>query len=253
MLYGVLCYLLYPEGYCDTLESNVLATPVSVVDRSGKDKKRWRSLEPKWMVAHLGSPRTHFEHSERLRWGACVRPFLCSCLVPRGSSEELKSYYWSARKLSRDVPVKFLVDKYTEILQDRLRSLPAGNRRHEALTNKAIDRFQDVIDDLIFSWFHSNCYDKLPDEICGSAKSIVCFVPWGHSNSVFDGVHAKVVHMLEQVFRGESSTEKVKQAIVVGVRGHCPGECKDWGNVIFRRSCWSGRRRSTLHFTTVQI
>ncbi|KAG0210954.1 hypothetical protein BGX31_001797 [Mortierella sp. GBA43] len=132
----------------------------------------------------------------------------------------------------RNVPVKFLAEKYTEAIQSRLETLPAEERHHEAQVRKAIGQLPGVIDDSIFSRFHSNCHDKpprrSPDEVCGSAKSIACFAPWGHHNSVFDDVHEKVVRMLEETLHGKNTSKNVKQVIIDGVRNYCPGECKDW-------------------------
>ncbi|KAK3825573.1 MAG: hypothetical protein J3Q66DRAFT_365332 [Benniella sp.] len=132
----------------------------------------------------------------------------------------------------RAYPVEFLVEKYTEVLHHQLGSLPVsenGRYKAEALTNQAVDRLHDVIDSSIFSRFHTNCHDKpprrSPDEICGSAKSIACFAPWGHRNSVFDGVHSKVVRIVEETFRGD---KQLKGTVGEGVKSYCPGQCKDW-------------------------
>ncbi|KAG0083908.1 hypothetical protein BGZ92_010357 [Podila epicladia] len=106
-------------------------------------------------------------------------------------------------------PTKFLYEKYVPMIQQRLASLPVDDRNR--LAPKVGDvlnslRGNDgVIADTIFSRFRNSCRDKAPhrspDEVCGSAKSIACFAPWGHTKSVFDSVHAAVVEKLDEAFQ----------------------------------------------------
>lgn len=46
-----------------------------------------------------------------------------------------------------------------------------------------------VVDKTIFEMFTVPCDHKpgfrAPSEFCGSAKSIACFAPWGHEQSIF--------------------------------------------------------------------
>ncbi|KAG0321328.1 hypothetical protein BGZ97_011643 [Linnemannia gamsii] len=88
----------------------------------------------------------------------------------------------------------------------------------------------NVIDKTIFDKFRGNCPAKpgqrSPDEFCGSAKSIACFAAWGHKNSVFDLVHAKVVESVRNSYRRQSA--EVKTFMVDGLEKFCPVNCKDW-------------------------
>ncbi|KAF9215464.1 hypothetical protein BGZ59_001284 [Podila verticillata] len=87
-----------------------------------------------------------------------------------------------------------------------------------------------AIDSAIFSVFHSNCQDRppnrSPDELCGSAKSIACFAPWDHKQSVLTSVHQAVVRRLTNSFEGENA--QVQKALVEDVKDACPNECKSW-------------------------
>ncbi|KAF9199388.1 hypothetical protein BGZ49_010512, partial [Haplosporangium sp. Z 27] len=130
--------------------------------------------------------------------------------------------------------VKFLTDKYSELLESHLQDIPASKRGHaQFLAKKVINRIQGrdgAIDYAIFSRFHKNCHDKpphrSPDEICGSAKSIGCFAPWNHRHSVFESVHDAVVGVLKNTFRGESA--EVRRKMVNGIEDACPRNCKSW-------------------------
>jgi len=134
----------------------------------------------------------------------------------------------------RIYPVKYLVDKYSALIQERLASLPVDDRKRvQGEANDAISELKGrggAIDDAIFSVFHSNCDDKpphrSPDEVCGSAKSIACFAPWDHRMSVLNSVHQSVVKVLKDSFKNENA--QVQQALVTDVKNACPGQCKAW-------------------------
>ncbi|KAF9115079.1 hypothetical protein BGX27_009002 [Mortierella sp. AM989] len=154
----------------------------------------------------------------------------------------------------RKYPVQFLADKYSELLNSHLDNLSSRDRNHaRSLVNKAINRIQGrhgVIDDAIFSRFHSNCHDKpphrSPDEICGSAKSIACFAPWGHRESLFDNVHEAVVDVLKSTFRGES--EEIRNELVDSIEEACPGDCKSWEQPFQRLMLtWEEREHHNLY------
>ncbi|KAF9427593.1 hypothetical protein BGZ76_002288 [Entomortierella beljakovae] len=153
---------------------------------------------------------------------ACV---IISLLTPGANACE---------KECRKYPSEFLAKKYSDLLQSQLDNLPSGDRsRANSLVNKALNRIRGrngVIDSTIFSKFHSNCHDKppyrSPNEVCGSAKSIACFAPWSHRDSVFDSVHKAVVKVLKDTFRDENAL--VRKELVDSVRTACPGDCKSW-------------------------
>ncbi|KAG0016226.1 hypothetical protein BGZ82_001168 [Podila clonocystis] len=131
-------------------------------------------------------------------------------------------------------PTKFLYEKYAPMIQERLASLPASDRNR--VTPKvswilgSLRGDNGVIAESIFSVFHKGCRDRpprrSPDEVCGSAKSIACFAPWGHKQSVFDSAHAAVVKALGRAFEGESGN--VQQALVTDIREACPSQCGGW-------------------------
>ncbi|GJJ71375.1 hypothetical protein EMPS_03725 [Entomortierella parvispora] len=134
----------------------------------------------------------------------------------------------------RIYPVKFLVEKYTAMIEERLASLPSNDRnRVQGKTNAALSKLKGrggTIDSAIFSVFHSTCQAKpphrSPDELCGSAKSIACFAPWDHRNSVLNSVHQSVVKVLENSFKDENAD--VQQALVIDVQNACPSHCNAW-------------------------
>ncbi|KAG0274825.1 hypothetical protein BGZ95_009432 [Linnemannia exigua] len=134
----------------------------------------------------------------------------------------------------RVYPVKFLVERYTSVIQHQLTTLPTADRaRAEQVSHKAIAQLSGrdgVIDEAIFSVFHKNCHDKpphrSPDELCGSAKSIACFAPWGHRDSVFESVHDAVVDVMKENFGREN--QQVQKAMIADVEAACPGQCKEW-------------------------
>ncbi|KAH7045641.1 hypothetical protein BKA57DRAFT_515997 [Linnemannia elongata] len=131
-------------------------------------------------------------------------------------------------------PVKFLVERYATVIDHQLATLPTADRaRAETLSHRAIASLsgrEGAIDEAIFSVFRKNCHDKpprrSPDELCGSAKSIACFAPWGHRDGVFDMVHDVVVNVMKKTYGGENAM--VQKAMVAGVKAACPGECKGW-------------------------
>ncbi|KAF9374638.1 hypothetical protein CPC16_001150 [Podila verticillata] len=120
---------------------------------------------------------------------------------------------------------------------ERLSSLPTGDRNRVAPNfSQVLSRLQGdddgVIAKTIFSRFHKNCRDKpprrSPHEVCGSAKSIACFAPWGHTHSVFDSVHEAVVKTLRDALKGESGNSAVHKALVTDIRKACPSQCGGW-------------------------
>ncbi|KAF9205085.1 hypothetical protein BGZ59_000690 [Podila verticillata] len=134
-------------------------------------------------------------------------------------------------------PTKFLYEKYALMIQERLSSLPTGDRNRVAPNiSQVLSRLQGdddgVIAKTIFSRFHKNCRDKpprrSPHEVCGSAKSIACFAPWGHTHSVFDSVHEAVVKTLRDALKGESGNSAVHKALVTDIRKACPSQCGGW-------------------------
>ncbi|KAF9908615.1 hypothetical protein EC991_009642 [Linnemannia zychae] len=134
----------------------------------------------------------------------------------------------------RIYPVKFLVERYTSVIQQQLATLPTADRaRAEPISRKAINELSGrggAIDEAIFSVFRKNCHDKpprrSPDELCGSAKSIACFAPWGHRDGVFDMVHDAVVDVMRDSFGREN--QQVQRAMIANVEAACPGQCKEW-------------------------
>ncbi|KAG0362764.1 hypothetical protein BG005_004386 [Podila minutissima] len=134
----------------------------------------------------------------------------------------------------RIYPTKFLYEKYAPMIHERLASLPVDDRNRVAPKVSDIlgelGGHDGVIADTIFSRFHKTCRQRpprrSPTEVCGSAKSIACFAPWGHSMGVFDSVHAAVVKTLDEAFGGERS--QVHQALVIDIREACPRQCGEW-------------------------
>lgn len=88
----------------------------------------------------------------------------------------------------------------------------------------------NVIDKTIFDKFQGPCADapgqRSPNELCGSAKSIACFAPWGHENSVFDLVHANFVKSVRNSYRMQAA--EVRAVMVDGLKKFCPVNCEDW-------------------------
>ncbi|KAG0285576.1 hypothetical protein BGZ96_010195 [Linnemannia gamsii] len=134
----------------------------------------------------------------------------------------------------RIYPVKFLVERYSSVIEHQLATLSTADRaRARAISYRAINSLSGrggAIDDAIFSIFRKNCHDKpprrSPNELCGSAKSIACFAPWGHRDGVFDTVHDAVVDVMRDEFKHENNV--IRKAMVAGVQGACPGQCKEW-------------------------
>ncbi|KAG0252714.1 hypothetical protein BG011_006834 [Mortierella polycephala] len=136
----------------------------------------------------------------------------------------------------RKYPVQYLVEKYSDILKERVASLPPSvdRTRVAAKTKEVLKKLQGrrgTIDNAIFSTFRSNCEYKpphrSPDEICGSAKSIACFAPWNHRESVFVKVHTAVVNELKRSFANEKD-QRVRRAMVNDVAATCPRKCGSW-------------------------
>ncbi|KAG0076461.1 hypothetical protein BGZ90_008663 [Linnemannia elongata] len=132
-------------------------------------------------------------------------------------------------------PVKFLTKKYEAILEHQAAKLAGVNAVNaKKLIKPAVDKLigrNNVIDKTIFDKFRGNCPAKpgqrSPDEFCGSAKSIACFAAWGHKNSVFDLVHAKVVESVRNSYRKQSA--EVRAVMVDGLDKFCPVNCmEDW-------------------------
>jgi len=88
-----------------------------------------------------------------------------------------------------------------------------------------------VVDSTIFKLFRGPCANdagqRAPSEFCGSAKSIACFAPWGHSKGVFDNVHKAVLNAIKNVYKDENYPE-IQAAMVEGVSNFCPVNCDDW-------------------------
>lgn len=138
-------------------------------------------------------------------------------------------------KECRGDPVEFLTKKYQAILEHQLTKLTGVNAVNaKKLIAPTVDKLtgrNNVIDKTIFDKFRGPCAAKPglrdPDEFCGSAKSIACLAAWGHKNSVFDLVHAKVVDSVRNSYRRESA--EVRAIMVDGLEKFCPVNCmKDW-------------------------
>ncbi|KAF8946289.1 hypothetical protein BGZ47_000896 [Haplosporangium gracile] len=132
-------------------------------------------------------------------------------------------------------PVEFLTKKYQAILEHQATKLTGVNAVNaKKLIKPTVDNLtgrKNVIDKAIFDKFRGNCPappgQRSPDEFCGSAKSIACFAAWGHENSVFDLVHAKVVASVRNSYRNQS--EEVQAVMVDGLEKFCPVNCmEDW-------------------------
>ncbi|KAF9134438.1 hypothetical protein BGW39_007053 [Mortierella sp. 14UC] len=129
--------------------------------------------------------------------------FIASFLTPTAFASESEC---------RVYPVKFLVERYSSVIQHQLATLPTADRaRAELISHKAINKLSGrdgAIDEAIFSVFRKNCHDKpprrSPDELCGSAKSIACYAPWDHREGVFDMVHDAVVDVMRESFGREN-------------------------------------------------
>ncbi|KAG0293060.1 hypothetical protein BGZ96_003389 [Linnemannia gamsii] len=135
----------------------------------------------------------------------------------------------------RGDPVEFLSKKYQAILKHQANKLTGVNAVNaKKLIQPTVDKLvgrHRVIDKTIFDKFRGNCPAKpghrSPDEFCGSAKSIACFAAWGHKDSVFDLVHAKVVESVRQSYRRQSA--EVRAVMVDGLEKFCPVNCmNDW-------------------------
>ncbi|KAF9358103.1 hypothetical protein BGX26_002471 [Mortierella sp. AD094] len=135
----------------------------------------------------------------------------------------------------RGDPVTFLTKHYQAVLEHQANKIvdPKSAAASKKLIPKVISRLQGrgkVIDKTIFDKFRGSCENdpgkRKPDEFCGSAKSIACFAPWGHRDSVFDSVLRVVVKTIGQVYQDQGSD--IKDVMVQGVADFCPQNCHDW-------------------------
>ncbi|KAF9582584.1 hypothetical protein BGW38_011006 [Lunasporangiospora selenospora] len=160
---------------------------------------------------------------------------------PASGSKKTLSFKTSALAYAvkgdcRKAPVDFLAQRYAILLNRQFDSLSESDQEEaleplkQAHSRLSRHRGDGVIDNAIFSEFHSNCKAKpphrSPDEVCGSAKSIACFAPWDHRKSVLGTVHAAVVETLDDIFQDMGSD--IRQAMVQDVESHCPDECQSW-------------------------
>ncbi|KAG0363096.1 hypothetical protein BGX24_004987 [Mortierella sp. AD032] len=144
------------------------------------------------------------------------------------------AFVQACEEACRGDPVKYLTKRYQAILErqaDTLTGVNAVNAKKLIQPTVAMLTGRDhIIDKTIFDKFRGNCPLKAgkrtPDEFCGSAKSIACFAAWGHKNSVFDSVHAKVVATVRNSYRKQDP--KVRAVMVDGLDKFCPDNCKDW-------------------------
>ncbi|KAF9113639.1 hypothetical protein BGX27_001114 [Mortierella sp. AM989] len=141
----------------------------------------------------------------------------------------------ACEKACRGDPVEFLKKRYEAVLKHQAEKLvdPKAIAASKKLIPKVASRLSGrgkVIDKTIFDKFRGPCeHDagkRSPDEFCGSAKSIACFAPWGHKDSVLDSVHRAVVKTIRQVYENENS--EVKEVMVDGIADFCPQNCHDW-------------------------
>ncbi|KAF9411685.1 hypothetical protein BGZ94_001261 [Podila epigama] len=136
----------------------------------------------------------------------------------------------------REDPVTFLVKKYNAILDFQASTLMSAQARNTSGKLKSqilakLDGSNNVIDKTIFDKFSGHCEIpgvglRSPDEFCGSAKSIACFTPWEHRDSVFATVHAAVVEVIKEAYADQSP--EVQEVMVDGVADFCPDNCQDW-------------------------
>ncbi|KAF9578572.1 hypothetical protein BGW38_005561 [Lunasporangiospora selenospora] len=136
----------------------------------------------------------------------------------------------------RDDPVVFLAKRYRAVLNHQVQVLaktnPVAAQKADTIIPKVMAKIEGrfkVIDKTIFRTFKGTCVkpgQRPPSEFCGSAKSIACFAPWGHSNGLFDNVHSAVVEASRQSFKKQS--EEIKTAMVNGLQAFCPQNCDDW-------------------------
>ncbi|KAF9128630.1 hypothetical protein BGW39_004890 [Mortierella sp. 14UC] len=139
-----------------------------------------------------------------------------------------------AQQACRADPVKYLTKKYQAVLEHQATKLKGVNAVNAKKlipgTVAKLTGRNNVIDKTIFDKFRGNCPMKpgqrSPDEFCGSAKSIACFAAWGHKNSVFDSVHAKVVASVKNSYKNQAP--EVRAVMVDGLAKFCPDNCNDW-------------------------
>ncbi|KAG0307059.1 hypothetical protein BGZ98_001153 [Dissophora globulifera] len=130
--------------------------------------------------------------------------------------------------------ISFLVKRYQALLEDQAESL--SDPRQSATAKRLIPRvtsqlsgYNKVIDKTIFNKFRGSCVPpgkREPTELCGSAKSIACYAPWGHRQGVLDSVHAAVVRTVRQVYGNQESA--IREAMIEGFASYCPRKCRDW-------------------------
>ncbi|KAF9139619.1 hypothetical protein BG015_001958 [Linnemannia schmuckeri] len=137
----------------------------------------------------------------------------------------------------RIYPIKFLVERYTSVIDHQLATLPTADKAHaETPSHRAIASFSGRDGAIDKAIFHKNCHDKPPrrsfDELCESVKSIACFAPWDHRDGVFNMVHDAVVDVMRETYGRENAM--VRRAMFASVKAACPGQCKDW-EVPFQR------------------
>ncbi|KAF9201401.1 hypothetical protein BGZ49_008353 [Haplosporangium sp. Z 27] len=133
----------------------------------------------------------------------------------------------------RSDPVAFLSKRYQALLEDQANKLGFSDAETATrLLPQVTSRLQgrgNVIDRTIFDRFRGSCDgpgERDPEELCGSAKSIACFAPWGHEDSVFDSVHHAVVEAARKVYQNRGS--EIKKFMVDGVADFCPENCQGW-------------------------
>ncbi|KAF9968801.1 hypothetical protein BGZ70_005605 [Mortierella alpina] len=149
------------------------------------------------------------------------------------------SYVDACEKACRGDPVTYLTDRYKTLLKDQTDKIK--DPKTAALAKKQIPELikkingrNKVIDKTIFDTFRGPCANapgqRRPDELCGSAKSIACFAPWGHRpKSVLQMVHDAVTLAVKGHYAPLSQQyPEVNEVVVRGLERSCPKNCQGW-------------------------
>ncbi|KAF9917380.1 hypothetical protein BX616_001194 [Lobosporangium transversale] len=146
------------------------------------------------------------------------------------------SYVQACESACRTDPVEFLAKKYEDMLQNQVKKVKdsKASAKAKALIPTVMSQLKGrgkVIDKTIFSVFRGTCVPagvgkRPPSELCGSAKSIACYAPWGHKQGVFDSVNKAVMKTIQDVYKNQNAA--IKSAMIDDTAKFCPKNCKDW-------------------------
>ncbi|KAG0212918.1 hypothetical protein BGX28_005380 [Mortierella sp. GBA30] len=138
----------------------------------------------------------------------------------------------------RGDPVTYLSKRYAAVLDYQAKKIADPEISHLAKKQiprivSRIDGRDRIIDKTIFDKFAGPCEHlpglRNPEEFCGSAKSIACFAPWDHRDSVFQMVHKAVMTAVKDVYGPLSKRHQdIKEEMIEGVAEFCPHNCQDW-------------------------